>query len=119
MIFSRKTHALLLIMSVIKKHYNAQPITAVKLSEITGFSLSYIEQMIGNLRDKEFLRSVRGPNGGYEPVEGIFDERLTDVFIRLETEATAQELAWVDCLKRSVTFSEFINLTYAHGEDKK
>ncbi|MCU7879470.1 MAG: Rrf2 family transcriptional regulator [Candidatus Thiodiazotropha sp. (ex Lucinoma aequizonata)] len=41
------------------------PVTLAKISENQGISLSYLEQLFAALRNKELVRGVRGPGGGY------------------------------------------------------
>ncbi|MCM8856600.1 MAG: Rrf2 family transcriptional regulator [Candidatus Thiodiazotropha sp.] len=41
------------------------PVTLAEISENQGISLSYLEQLFAALRNKELVRGVRGPGGGY------------------------------------------------------
>ncbi|MES9908004.1 MAG: Rrf2 family transcriptional regulator [Candidatus Thiodiazotropha sp.] len=41
------------------------PVTLAEISENQGISLSYLEQLFAALRNKDLVRGVRGPGGGY------------------------------------------------------
>lgn len=50
------------------------PVTVEDLSDYTGFSVSYLEQLFAYLRRAGLVTGVRGPGGGYalaRPCEGI------------------------------------------------
>lgn len=41
------------------------PVTLKDISDRQGISVSYLEQLFGNLRRHDIVKSVRGPGGGY------------------------------------------------------
>lgn len=45
--------------------YHGSPITITALSETSGLSVSYLEQIFSRFRRAGIVRSVRGPGGGY------------------------------------------------------
>jgi Rrf2 family iron-sulfur cluster assembly transcriptional regulator len=46
-------------------HANQGPVTLADISVKQGISLSYLEQLFTSLRNKQLVRGVRGPGGGY------------------------------------------------------
>ncbi|OQX31795.1 MAG: Rrf2 family transcriptional regulator [Candidatus Sedimenticola endophacoides] len=46
-------------------HGGEGPVTLAEISETQGISLSYLEQLFACLRNKQLVRGVRGPGGGY------------------------------------------------------
>ncbi len=52
-------------MFEIASGYNSGPITIRKISEKQDVSVSYLEQILNQLRKAEIIKSVKGPGGGY------------------------------------------------------
>ncbi len=46
-------------------HSGSGPVTLADISVNQGISLSYLEQLFAALRNKQLVRGVRGPGGGY------------------------------------------------------
>jgi Rrf2 family iron-sulfur cluster assembly transcriptional regulator len=46
-------------------HCDQGPVTLADISVNQGISLSYLEQLFAALRNKELVRGIRGPGGGY------------------------------------------------------
>ena len=46
-------------------HESRGPVTLADISANQGISLSYLEQLFACLRNKELVRGIRGPGGGY------------------------------------------------------
>jgi Rrf2 family iron-sulfur cluster assembly transcriptional regulator len=46
-------------------HETKGPVTLADISANQGISLSYLEQLFACLRNKELVRGIRGPGGGY------------------------------------------------------
>ena len=44
---------------------SSDPVTLAEISQRQKISLSYLEQLFGNLRRRGLVDSVRGPGGGY------------------------------------------------------
>lgn len=52
-------------MFEIAKGYPDQPVTIREIAERQDVSVAYLEQILNKLRRAGFVRSVRGPGGGY------------------------------------------------------
>jgi len=46
-------------------HSKAEPVVLSDISSRQSISLSYLEQLFSKLRQKELVKSIRGPGGGY------------------------------------------------------
>ncbi len=46
-------------------HESQGPVTLADISANQGISLSYLEQLFACLRNKELVKGIRGPGGGY------------------------------------------------------
>jgi Rrf2 family iron-sulfur cluster assembly transcriptional regulator len=46
-------------------HRGENPVTLADISVNQGISLSYLEQLFAALRNKQLVRGIRGPGGGY------------------------------------------------------
>ncbi len=46
-------------------YYGASPVSAAYISKKENISVPYLEQLLSRLRRKGFVKSVRGPTGGY------------------------------------------------------
>lgn len=46
-------------------HYGRSPVSVAYISERENISIPYLEQLLGKLRRKGLVKSVRGPKGGY------------------------------------------------------
>lgn len=51
--------------SVLCEMYTGQPVTIKEISEKSGLSDSYLEQIFTLFRKAKIVRSIRGPGGGY------------------------------------------------------
>ncbi|PJF38148.1 MAG: Fe-S cluster assembly transcriptional regulator IscR, partial [Phototrophicales bacterium] len=47
-------------------HACHNPVSLSDISARQGISLSYLEQLFAKLRQKDLVKSVRGPGGGYQ-----------------------------------------------------
>ncbi len=52
-------------MFEIAKDYKNGPITIKEISKRQGVSISYLEQLLNNLRKGGLIKSQKGPGGGY------------------------------------------------------
>jgi len=57
--------AVCLVMHRVQDENHGTPVTAIDLAIESGFSVSYIEQVIADLRVSGIVSGVRGPGGGY------------------------------------------------------
>lgn len=46
-------------------HHEDRPVSLAEIAERQGISLSYLEQLFGQLRKRGLVSSTRGPGGGY------------------------------------------------------
>ncbi len=53
------------IMVVLALHYKKSPVTVRYISKGQGISMDYVEQLFIKLKRCGFVRSVRGPKGGF------------------------------------------------------
>lgn len=51
-------------------HADRGPVSLADISDRQGISLSYLEQLFARLRRFELVKSVRGPGGGYQLMQG-------------------------------------------------
>lgn len=51
--------------SVLSQLYTDQPVTIKEISEVSGLSESYLEQIFVHFRKGKIVTSLRGPGGGY------------------------------------------------------
>lgn len=73
-------------------HYGEQPISLSSIAERRNISLSYLEQLISQLRKSGVVKSVRGAQGGY-----ILNGTPSEVTVGQVLRALEQ-LAPVDCV---------------------
>jgi Rrf2 family iron-sulfur cluster assembly transcriptional regulator len=62
---STKARYAVMAMLDLSLNGNDGPVTLADISENQGISLSYLEQLFASLRNKDLVRGVRGPGGGY------------------------------------------------------
>ncbi|EDF8717945.1 transcriptional regulator [Salmonella enterica] len=53
------------VAAVLSEMYRGTPLTIKALSDATGLSVSYLEQIFSRFRTAGIVSSVRGPGGGY------------------------------------------------------
>ncbi|EAW1173087.1 transcriptional regulator [Salmonella enterica subsp. enterica] len=53
------------VAAVFSEMYRGSPLTIKALSDATGLSASYLEQIFSRFRTAGIVSSVRGPGGGY------------------------------------------------------
>jgi Rrf2 family protein len=74
------------------RHYGDQPISLSSIAERSNISLSYLEQLISQLRKAGVVKSIRGAQGGY-----ILNGTPADITVGQVLRALEQ-LAPVDCV---------------------
>jgi Rrf2 family transcriptional regulator, iron-sulfur cluster assembly transcription factor len=57
-----------------------RPVALAEIAQRQSVSVSYLEQVFALLRQNGFVKSVRGPGGGYLLARGAEDIRISDVF---------------------------------------
>jgi Rrf2 family iron-sulfur cluster assembly transcriptional regulator len=60
-------------------HKEAGPVSLADISNRQGISLSYLEQLFARLRQRELVKSVRGPGGGYRLAHPIAEITIAQV----------------------------------------
>lgn len=60
------------------------PVPRNEIAERQGISVHYIEQLFAKLRKKGFIKSVRGPRGGYILARDAKDIRAGDIIRAVE-----------------------------------
>ena len=63
-ISSKSRHAMIAMINLATQGREG-PVALASLSESQDVSLSYLEQLFAKLRDRELVKGVRGPGGGY------------------------------------------------------
>ena len=57
-------------------HYGERPVAVSQIAKDQGIPVSYLEQILHTLKKKRWIRSLRGPQGGY-----VLAKRPADVFV--------------------------------------
>jgi Rrf2 family iron-sulfur cluster assembly transcriptional regulator len=60
------------------------PVTLAAISERQHISLSYLEQLLGNLRRARLVSSVRGPGGGYNLAKAAPAISVADIVVAVD-----------------------------------
>ncbi len=63
---SKKSEYALLALVNLAKNYNSKLVTISKLAEENNIPQKYLEQILIFLKQSGYVRSVRGPSGGYK-----------------------------------------------------
>jgi DNA-binding IscR family transcriptional regulator len=70
---STKARYAVMAMLELAMHEKQGPLNLTEISQSQGISLSYLEQLFANLRDKGLVKGRRGPGGGYRIARDIKD----------------------------------------------
>ena len=62
---SRKSEYALLALIDLAEHYNTNPVKILDVSNRNKIPKKYLEQIFLQLKGAGYVRSIRGPNGGY------------------------------------------------------
>lgn len=73
--------------------YPERPVTIKEISERQGVSVSYLEQILNKLRKAGFIKSIKGPGGGY-----ILNKSLEEISIASIIKELEGPLALTSCL---------------------
>ncbi len=92
---SAKGRYALRLMLDLAEHNTGEYITLKDISDRQEISMKYLEQIITPLSKAGFLRSVRGPQGGYRLVMEPKEYKVGDIL-----RATEGKLAPVACLEQ-------------------
>ena len=63
---SKKSEYALLALISLAKNYNSKLMTITQLSKLNEIPQKYLEQILVILKQSGYVRSVRGPKGGYK-----------------------------------------------------
>lgn len=63
--FSTKGRYAVMAVCDLARHDDGRPVSLAEIASRQKISVSYLEQMFAQLRKARFVRSVRGPGGGY------------------------------------------------------
>jgi Rrf2 family protein len=80
---TKSTYGLRAMLNIaLKEDRKAVSITDIARRE--GISVSYLEQLLNKLRHEGFIKSMRGPKGGYMLSKGVGDITVFDIVKALE-----------------------------------
>ena len=65
-------------------HYGEGPVQIKTIADVEDISVKYLEQLIAQLRSAGYVRSIRGPKGGYVLAKDPSEITLYHVFEVLE-----------------------------------
>lgn len=80
---SPRGHLAAEIMVVMARHWAEDKETRIRVSDIStqiNVSIPYIEMVIADLRKRGFIRSFRGPGGGYILMRDPADINMAEIF---------------------------------------
>lgn len=69
-------------------HYNGRPMSVSYISQKENISVPYLEQLLGRLRRKGLVKSIRGPKGGYTLAKKPHDITVGDIIRVLDGDIT-------------------------------
>jgi len=90
---STKGRYALRLMLDIAQHNSGEPVRVKDISQRQEISIKYLEQIISALVKSGYLRSIRGPQGGYLLNRSPSDYKVGDIL-----RVTEGSLAPVECL---------------------
>ena len=92
-ISTRGRYALRMMLDVARHGGEDKPVSLASVSQRTGISHGYLEQVALALRAARLVRGVAGRHGGYK-----LAKQATDISIRQIIEATIGPVCVVDCI---------------------
>ena len=87
--FSTRTLYGLKAVLVLASRFGEGSLSVAQIAKKEGISVAYLEQILNGLKKKGFVRSVRGPQGGYVLVKQPSEISLKQLFYALENVAPA------------------------------
>ncbi|MDO4622755.1 MAG: Rrf2 family transcriptional regulator [Eubacteriales bacterium] len=94
---STKGRYALRMMLDIAEHDSGDPVRVKDIAERQGISIKYLEQIVSMLVKADFLRSIRGPQGGY-----LLNRKPAEYTVGSILRLTEGNLAPVECLSTPV-----------------
>ena len=81
--FSTKGRYAVMAVCDLARHHDGRPVSLSEIASRQKISVSYLEQIFAQLRKAQFVKSVRGPGGGYflaiEPSQIKISEVMTAI----------------------------------------
>ena len=81
---STKARYAIMAMLELAMHERQGPLNLTEISQSQGISLSYLEQLFANLRDKGLVKGRRGPGGGYRIAREIKEISVADIMLAVD-----------------------------------
>lgn len=81
---STKARYAVMAMLELAMHEKQGPLNLTEISQSQGISLSYLEQLFANLRDKGLVKGRRGPGGGYRIARDIKEISVADIMLAVD-----------------------------------
>lgn len=88
---SKRTLAAVNAMLFVAGHASHQPVRTHEISRYLGFSISYMEGILSELKSHGLLASSRGPGGGYQVEAALADVSIWDI-VKVFEHPNAEEL---------------------------
>ena len=82
--FSTKGRYAVMAVCDLARHDDGRPVSLAEIASRQNISVSYLEQMFAQLRKARFVRSVRGPGGGYLLAVEPAQIKVSDVMTAIE-----------------------------------
>ncbi len=95
---TRARYALRLMLDVARNGDDGTPVSLASVSERTGISRGYLEQLALSLKNARLVRGVAGRHGGYRLSEGP-----SNITVGQIVEASIGPICLVDCLEDPMT----------------
>ncbi|OQX89959.1 MAG: hypothetical protein B6D65_00585 [candidate division Zixibacteria bacterium 4484_93] len=86
-------------------HYEKRPITIKWIAARQGISISYLEQILSQMRKAGFITSIKGPGGGYRLVQPPEKIKVHDIIKLLDGEEFI-----IACLEQTISECEGVSL---------
>ena len=121
---SAKTRYASRILLDLARHDNSEPIPATRLSQNTGVSVQFIEQILKPLKQAGLTKSTRGASGGHFLAKKPSEITLADVLVLMEggihlTLCSSEDRAICDSKEHCATRSAWIKVSAClHNELK-
>ncbi|WP_339857032.1 Rrf2 family transcriptional regulator [uncultured Nisaea sp.] len=82
--FSTKGRYAVMAVCDLARHDDGRPVSLAEIASRQKISVSYLEQMFAQLRKARFVKSVRGPGGGYLLAIEPSQIKISDVMTAIE-----------------------------------
>jgi len=80
-------------MLELARNYSKGPLQLKVIAQHEDISIKYLEHIMALLRSRDFIRSIRGPRGGYILAKAPHQIKLSEVFTCLEGRVSTVECA--------------------------